>query len=81
MTNQFMTYCKRCGRQILMTRSIEDGRWIPCDPLIHRYNPCGGPKMYVNAQGLVKYGKRDPNGEWGYQKHSMYCLLNRRNAG
>jgi len=78
MENQFLTFCRLCGRQILMTRCTADGRWVPCNPEIHRYKKAGGPYTYVNTDGILCYGKRDKDGEWGYQKHSMCCFLNRR---
>ena len=80
MENQFMTFCRRCGRHILMTRSVEDGRWIPCDPEIMRFNSSSGSGMYVNTNGKISYGKRSKDGEFGYRRHSMYCVLNRRNG-
>lgn len=73
MTNQFMTYCRRCGRHILMTRCEEDGRWVPCDPEIHRYRPAGGPETYVNVDGKYCRGVRDRDGEVGYRRHRRDC--------
>lgn len=80
MENQFYTICRRCGRQILMTRCNDDGRWIPCDPVVNRFTSEGGPYMYINTNGEVKYGRRSKDGELGYKKHSLYCVLYRRNA-
>lgn len=73
MNNQFYTFCKRCGRQILMTRCEKDGRWVPCDPEIRRYKRSGGPFSFVSTEGDLCYGTPDSNGEWGYRKHRRNC--------
>lgn len=73
MIEQYYTFCRRCGRQILMTRCKDTGRWIPCDPEIHKYKPAGGPYTYVTAEGMFRRGVRDRNGEWGYQRHRRDC--------
>lgn len=73
MSRQFETFCRRCGRKILMTRNERDGRWVPCDPEIRKYKPSGGSCTYVNTDGILCYGKLDVNGEWGYRKHRRDC--------
>ena len=83
---QFETFCKRCGRKILMTRNEQNGRWVPCDPEIRRYRRGDGSFTYVNPEGqvfrgeLVGRGFFDPNAEFGYQRHSADCAYVRRNA-
>ena len=81
---QFETFCKRCGRKILMTRNEKEGRWVPCEPEIRKYEPEGGPFTYVTPEGKVCRGKRMPvgylGGEWGYQKHRIDCAEHRRYA-
>ena len=69
MTNQFYTICRDCGKQILMTRCEDSGRWVPCDPYILRFQPSGGPETYVNADGKLCRGYRSDGGEFGYRKH------------
>ena len=73
MDNQFYTHCRRCGRQILMTRNRQTGAWVPCDPEILRFTPAGGPETYVNTDGKYCRGKRDRNGEFGYRRHRRDC--------
>lgn len=73
MGRQFETFCKRCGRKILMTRNERDGRWVPCDPEIRKYHRSGGPCAYVNTDGMLCYGTPSADGEWGYRKHRRNC--------
>jgi len=73
MQNAFYTLCRDCGRQILMVQDIKTGRWIPCNPEIHKYKPSGGPETYVSEEGKLQRGRRDNTGEWGYQKHFRSC--------
>ena len=69
MINQFYTICRDCGKQILMTRCEDTGRWIPCEPYVHRFTPSGGPVTYVNTEGKLCHGYRSRDGEIGYMKH------------
>lgn len=73
MFEQFMTKCRRCGRQILMTRNVRTGQWVPCDPEIRRYVQSGGPETYVTPEGVLLHGQRDYNGEIGYRRHRRDC--------
>jgi len=73
VTNQFYTICKRCGRQILMTKT-EQG-WMPCHPEVMRFRPAGGPCTFVNEDGKVCRGERVfGGGEIGYEKHWRHCV-------
>ena len=69
MINQFYTICRGCGKQILMTRCEDTGRWVPCNPVIGRYKPSGGPLTYVNTDGKLVRGTIANDGEFGYRKH------------
>lgn len=69
--NQYVTTCKYCGRQIVMTLT-EDG-WKPCDPVMMRFTPAGGPETFVTHDGRVCRGRPDRNGEPGYRKHYRTC--------
>ena len=69
MINQFYRICKFCGKQILMTRCEDTGRWIPCDPYIVKFTPSGGPETFVNENGKTCRGFRSEKGEFGYRKH------------
>lgn len=80
MNNQFITFCRNCGRQILMTRCEDTGRWVPCDPEIFRFRRAGGPCTFVAEDGTLQRGERDNNGEWGYRKHRSDCVRVRRTA-
>ena len=81
---QFETHCRRCGRKILMTYNEKDGRWVPCDPEIHKYRKSGGPFTYIDADGKLCRGERtfsgDPGGGWGYRKHRADCAMVGRKA-
>lgn len=75
MINQYMTICRACGKQILMTRCEEDGRWVPCNPLIDRYTSSHGNELYINQFGMRLYGTRDRKGpDWGYTPHRRECI-------
>ena len=82
---QFETFCRRCGRKIIMTMNEKTGRWVPCDTDIRRYVPGGGPNAFVDPEGKIRYGKRtfsgNTAGEWGYEKHRADCAAAGRNAG
>lgn len=69
--NQYVTTCKFCGRQIVMT--LTDDGWKPCDPVITRFTPAGGPETFVTHDGRVCRGRLDRNGELGYRKHYRTC--------
>jgi len=73
MINQYFTFCKRCGKQILITRCENTGRWVACDPEIHQYRRSGGPMTYVNEHGELCHGVREHGGEWGYRRHRNDC--------
>lgn len=77
MGKEFETFCRRCGRKILMIQNERDGRWVPCDTEIRRYRHSGGPFTFVDVCGILWRGERtfsgDPAGEWGYQKHRTDC--------
>lgn len=81
---QFETFCKRCGRKIIMTLDEKTGRWVPCDTEIHKYIPGGGPFTYVNTEGQKRRGEKttsyDWDGEWGYRQHRADCATVGRNA-
>ena len=73
--NQYVTHCKFCGQQIVMTLTNEG--WKPCDPVLTRFIPSGGPETFVTHEGKLCRGKRDSNGEYGYRKHYASCRRNR----
>ena len=73
MAEQFFTTCRKCGRQILMTRNIYNKYWIPCDPEILRYKPAAVSSNYVTPEGIVVSGKPDRDGEFGYRLHRRTC--------
>lgn len=73
MVNQFLTFCRYCGMQILMTRCEDTGRWVSCNPVIQKYRPDGGHDIYVNTEGMISYGTLSRNGEYGYQLHGRTC--------
>lgn len=81
---QFETFCKNCGRKIIMTYNEKSDRWVPCEPDIFRYVRNAGPSAYVNPDGEIYRGKRMAvdylGGEWGYQKHRRDCAMCRRRA-
>lgn len=81
---QFETFCKCCGRKIIMTYSSTRKRWVPCNPDIRRYREEAGPYIFVNPYGDIRHGvptdSRDPGGEWGYQRHRMECATAGRKA-
>lgn len=83
---QFETFCKCCGRKILMTWSEGSNRWVPCEPEIFRYRRSGGPFTYVNPEGKICRGERlgrgyfDPSAEFGYQRHRTDCAKVGRKA-
>lgn len=74
---QYFTTCKHCGKQILMTRNIETGRFIVCNPEIRFYKP-GGDDIYITPDGQTVKGRSDNNGEIGYRKHSFSCEARKR---
>lgn len=80
---QYFTSCRYCGRQILMTRNTDTGRFTPCDPQIGRYIPNpNGNVLYVNEDGKSQWGYKDyPEGcyEFGYLKHYTSCSARGRN--
>lgn len=73
MFEQFITRCRRCGKQILMTRNIRTGAWVPCDPEVRRYIRADGPETYVTPEGVLLHGVRDNRGDIGYRRHRRDC--------
>lgn len=74
MQRQFLTFCNRCGKQILMTQCQSTGRWVPCNPLIDRYIPDEGNEVYIDQAGCSCRGRRDRRGQdWGYTHHGREC--------
>lgn len=71
---QYFTFCKRCGKQILMTYCPEEKRWMPCNPEIKRFRRAGGPETYVTPDGKICRGERAYDGEYGYRKHRKDCV-------
>ena len=73
---QFFTNCRYCKKQILMVRNVQNGRFTPCDPEIHRYipNPVGD-EVYVTAEGITRSGYLTDAMEYdiGYRKHMQTC--------
>ena len=81
MSEQFFTFCRKCGQQILMTRNQMNGKWIPCDPELRRFTPRPGGRKYVTPEGGTISGMHDKDGQFGYQHHGRTCYENRqRNA-
>lgn len=71
---QFFTTCKRCGKRILMTKNIHNGVWVPCDPLLRKFKPSGGPHTYVTEGGELIRGQSAYDGDhYGYRKHRKDC--------
>ena len=77
MRKQFFRNCRYCGKQILMVRNTESGRYTPCDTEIRRYIPNpDGNILYVNEDGQGKWGfVSEPvfGSEFGYLKHYTSC--------
>ena len=72
--DQFFAFCRRCGKQILMTYNQRKGKWIPCDPEIKRFRRAGGPETFVTPEGETCYGVRAVDGEFGYLRHRRDCV-------
>ena len=74
---QFFTTCKYCGKQILMTRNVDTGRFTPCDPLIVRFFPDdGSDEFFIDEDGKnVRGFQSDTMGHIGYKKHYVYCKV------
>lgn len=72
---QFFTTCRYCGRQILMTRNVDTGRFIPCDPLIVRFIPDEeSDEWFINEHGQSRRGfDGDGIGAVGYRRHTARC--------
>ena len=72
---QFFTNCRYCGRQILMVRNTDTGRFTPCDPLIGKYIPNPDGVQYINEGGKANYGfiSDHMGAEFGYTKHYATC--------
>lgn len=70
---QYFRFCRRCGKQILMTYNSRKGQWVACDPEIRRFRRAGGPETFVTPNGEVCYGVRAYDGEIGYRKHRRDC--------
>ena len=79
---QYFTNCRYCGRQILMTRNTDTGRFTPCDPAIKKYVPNpNGNVLYVNEDGKAHWGFISDHigAEFGYLKHYTSCSARGRN--
>lgn len=72
---QFYTFCKHCGKQIIMTRNTETGRFTPCDPEIKRFIPDDEAlDVFINIDGQTVHGIDGRGmGDMGYKKHSLSC--------
>ena len=70
---QFYTFCKCCGKQILMTRNAKTGNWVPCDPAVIWFTPSGGNETFVDQYGKICRGYRSRTGEIGYRRHFASC--------
>lgn len=74
--SQFFTTCRQCGKQILMTRNLEHGYWIPCNPCLYRFEPDPhGDTLYVTADGIQTRGKKNREGMFGYIAHKRTCAV------
>jgi len=75
MAEQFFTTCKFCGKQILMTRNLRNGIWIPCNPEIRHFQSGGGPNTYITPEGEVVHGQNATFGSdsFGYIRHRKDC--------
>jgi len=72
---QFFTTCKYCGKQILMIRNVETGRYTPCNPEINWMIPTiEGNEVFIDEDGRKRIGAyTDTAREVGYKKHSITC--------
>ena len=68
MENGFMTFCRRCGRQILMVRNLHTGQWTPCDTAPCRFKE-GKTETFIDMNGYLRSGTRASAGEIGYKRH------------
>ena len=77
MAEQFFTTCKFCGKQILMTKNLKSGTWVPCDPEIRHFKSGGGPNTYVTPEGELVRGQKSFAGfgadSVGYRRHRKDC--------
>lgn len=72
MNNQFMGFCRGCGKQIIFTRTTA-GKPMPCDPGLVTFTPGGGPETFITPVGKTERGKRSPEGQQGYVPHWVTC--------
>ena len=71
---QFFVTCRYCGKQILMTRNVDNGRYTPCDPTVVRFFEDDTGETFVNEDGKTVTGfESDTMGNIGYRKHSTTC--------
>ena len=72
---QFFTTCRYCGKQILMTRNVDNGKFTPCDPTVIWFFPDEDCKEgFVDEDGRFVFGyASDTMWHVGYRKHSMTC--------
>ena len=71
---QYMTFCKYCGRHILMTRNVDTGRFTPCDADIIRFVPNeNANNIFINLDGQMQRGDYTEKGEIGYKRHLLSC--------
>lgn len=70
---QFYTKCRFCGKAILMTRNIDNGKFKPCNPEILHFVPDEEAEdVFVNENGQNVHGIPDSHiGAIGYKRH--YC--------
>ena len=73
-----MTFCKYCGRHILMTRNVDPGRFTPCDADIIRFVPNeNANNIFINLDGQMQRGDYTEKGEIGYKRHLLSCKIAR----
>lgn len=70
--NGFFTFCRRCGRQILMVRNLHTGQWTPCNAEILRFKE-GTSETFIDTNGYFRAGTRSATGEVGYKEHRRTC--------
>lgn len=68
MENGFFTFCRKCGRQILMVRNLHTGHWTPCDTVPCRFMD-GKSETFIDTNGFLRAGTRSVTGEVGYKRH------------
>ena len=74
MDRQFFGYCRRCGRQILLTRLRNNRGWLECDSYIGKFVRTfdRDDTEFFTPEGTVEYGipvPMDHDGLLGYLPH------------